>query len=397
MRSNSTFAATRGIVIPVAVAALALVLALLVLWQMNRNPRTDDASVRANYVQFAPEVSGRVTSLAVKDNTFVRQGTILFTIDSRPYKYALQQALSDQQLLESQIEDEQRKIAAQSSSVEAARAGLLASQTQTHTVASGEQAADAAVERAHAAVEAADAQQRLAASDLKRIEPLLQKQYVTAEQVDEARTKAHIAGNLYAEAQASLAESLARQKQVRFQQQESSIDVESSEAHLHQSIHSVDTLDSLIAQRPERAARVDAARLDLERCTVAAPFDGYVTNLNISEGEYAKPGAPIFTLIDRRNWYVIANYRESDLKAIQPGKHVDLYLMNNPTRRFNGVVESISYGVSPDDTALSNGLPQIDHTLNWVHLAARFPIRIRVEDPDQSAFRIGESAVSIVR
>jgi multidrug efflux system membrane fusion protein len=142
---------------------------------------------------------------------------------------------------------------------------------------------------------------------------------------------------------------------------------------------------------------VDAAKLDLERCTVTAPFDGYVTSLNISEGEYTKPGVPIFTLIDRRNWYVIANYRESYLKVIWPRKHVDLYLMGNPSRRFDGVVESVGFGVSPDDSSLNNGLPQIEHTLNWVHLAARFPIRIRVQNPDPRIFRVGESAVSIVR
>jgi len=67
-------------------AALALFLALLVLWQMNNYPRTDDASVRANYVQFAPEVSGRVVTLAARDNLFVRQGMVLFTIDPRPYQ-----------------------------------------------------------------------------------------------------------------------------------------------------------------------------------------------------------------------------------------------------------------------------------------------------------------------
>lgn len=389
--------ARRGVIISVGMAALAVLLSMAVLWQMNRNPRTDDASVRANYIQFAPEVSGRLTSLAVKDNTFIKQGTVLFTIDSRPYEYALQQALSDQVLLEKQIEDEQRKIAAQNSNVSALRAGLLASQAQTHTVASNEQAADSAIERARAAVNASEAQMILANSDLKRIEPLLEKQYVTAEQVDEARTRAHIAGHNLAEAQASLQEAIARHKQAQFQQQESRADVLSSEAHLQQSIHGVDTLDILISQRAQRAARVASAKLDLERCTVSAPFDGYVTNLNISEGEYAKPGVPIFTLIDHRNWYVVANYRESELKAIWPGKHVDLYLMGNPSRRFDGIVESVGYGISPDDTAMSNGLPQIDHTLNWVHLAARFPIRIRVQNPDQRVFRVGETAVSIVR
>ncbi|MDR3723409.1 MAG: biotin/lipoyl-binding protein [Terracidiphilus sp.] len=390
-------AATACTYISVGTVALAVLLALVVLWQMNGNPRTDDASVRANYVQFAPEVSGRLISLNVKDNFFVRQGTVLFKIDPRPYEYALQQALSNQQLLEKQIEDEQRKIAAQSSGVQAEKAGLAVSQTQTHTVASNAQATSAAVERTHAAVNAAEAQMKLAHNELTRIEPLLQKQYVTVEQVDEARTRARIADHVYAEAQASLQESIARERQAQFQQQESRAAVMSAEARLQQSMHTVDTLDILISQRADRAARVDAAKLDLERCTVIAPFDGYVTNLNISEGEYAKPGAPIFTLIDQRNWYVVANYRESELKAIWPGKHVDVYLMSNPSRRFDGVVESIGYGISPDDSNLNNGLPQIEHTLNWVHLAARFPIRIRVQNPDRHTFRVGETAVSIVR
>jgi multidrug efflux system membrane fusion protein len=156
-------------------------------------------------------------------------------------------------------------------------------------------------------------------------------------------------------------------------------------------------LDSLLAQRPAKAAKVAGARLDMERCTVVAPFDGYVTNLNISEGEIAKPGIPLFTLIDARKWYVVANYRESELKYIAPGMHVDLYLMGNQSRRFDGVVESMGNGVSPDDTNMNNGLPQIDHTLNWVHLAARFPVRVRVVNPDPALFRMGETAISIVR
>jgi multidrug efflux system membrane fusion protein len=377
--------------------ALAILAALGVLWHIERNPRTDDASVRANYVQFAPEVSGRVVSLAVKDNAYVHHGDLLFAIDPRPYEYVLQQALADQQLLEAQIGDAQRRIAAQSSAVEAARAGLSGSKTQTAVSESSVNASVAAVARARAAVESAEAQKTLALSNLNRIEPLLAKQYVTSQQVDEVRTKSQIADHAYIEALASYQQAQAQEAQARFTRQAAQDAVSASDARLQQSIHAVDTLDSLIAQRPAKAAKVDNARLDLERCTVKAPFDGYVTNLNISEGEYAKPGMPIFTLIDGRTWYVMANYKESELKAIRSGKHVDVYLLSNPSRRFDGVVESIGYGVSPEDSRTSNGLPQIEHTLNWVHIAARFPVRIRIQNPDPALFRIGETAVSIVR
>src|SRR5271165_1621175 len=113
------------------VLALAAVIVAVVLLHLDRHPRTDDASVRANYIQFAPEVSGRLVTLAVKDNAFVHKGDLLFAIDPRQYEYALQQALADQKLLEAQIVDAQRRIAAENSAVGAARAGVSSSQTQT--------------------------------------------------------------------------------------------------------------------------------------------------------------------------------------------------------------------------------------------------------------------------
>ncbi|HTR25863.1 MAG TPA: biotin/lipoyl-binding protein [Terriglobales bacterium] len=397
MNNHNPQIRSRGLQVCLGVLAFAIVTVGGVLWHLSRHPRTDDASVRANYIQFAPEVSGRLVTLAVKDNAFVHKGDLLFAVDSRSYEYALRQALADQSLLEAQIIDAKRRIAAESSGVEAARAGLSGSQTQTKVSASSVEAAVATVERARAALESAEAQKILAASNLRRIEPLLVKQYVTPEQVDESRTKARIADRNYEEAQSLLQQALANESQARFAHEASEISVAASRARLQQSAHAVELLDSLLAQRPAKAAKVDDAQLNLERCSVHAPFDGYVTNLNISEGEYAKPGVPIFTLIDNRTWYVISNYRESELYSIRPGKHVDVYVMSHPSRRFDGIVESLGFGVAPDDTRLSNGLPDIEHTLNWVHIAARFPVRIRVQNPEPALFRIGETATTIVR
>jgi multidrug efflux system membrane fusion protein len=99
---------------------------------------------------------------------------------------------------------------------------------------------------------------------------------------------------------------------------EAEVSVAISQAKLNEDIHAVDRLDSLLAQRPAKAAKVASTKLDLERCTVVAPFDGYVTNLNISEGEIAKPGIPLFTLIDARKWYVVASLRGTDCEAGRP-------------------------------------------------------------------------------
>jgi outer membrane protein TolC len=79
------------------------------------------------------------------------------------------------------------------------------------------------------------------------------------------------------------------------------------------------------------------------------------------------------------------------------GAHVDVYILSRPDRRFNGHVESVGFGVLPEDAQLYNGLPNIERTLNWVHLSARFPVRVLIDDPDPRLFRIGETAVTVVR
>jgi len=385
----------RGVFVAVVVATS--IVLLIVIGETEFHPRTDDASVRANFIEIAPEVSGRLVQLPVRDNAFVKQGDLLFVIDPRDYEYALRQALSDQDNLEQRIVDTKRKILAENSAVEAAHAAVHSSSTGISTASSAVDQAKAVVSRTQAAAAAAEAQLKYATNDLGRLEPLLAKQYVTVDQVDQAKTSVRVATGNYDAALAALSEAKARLAQAILQQQEADDLLSESRARLGQSIHVVDTLDILESQRPAMAAKVDRARVDLERCRVVAPFDAYVTNVNISEGQYAHPGTPIFTLIDRRKWYVIANYREGKIRHIHIGSRVDVYLMSNPEKKFTGEVESIGYGVFPEDGETTAGLPNIERTLNWVHLSTRFPVRIRVQNPDPDLFRVGATAVTVVR
>jgi len=375
-------------------AALTLLVSILAT---DLHPRTDDASVRANFIEITAEVSGKLSSLPVKDNAFVKKGVVLFEIDPRPYQYALQQALSDQQALEQQIVDAKRKIASQKSAVEAATAAEVNSKTEIKTAGSGVDVASASVNRAKANLAAAEAQLTYAINNLHRVEPLLEKKYVTVDQVDQASTAVRTAQGNHDQAEAALREAEAQHNQSVLHRVEADSAALESTARLGQAIHNVDTLDTLMSQRPGRASKVDLARLDLERCKVVAPFDAYVTNMNISVGAYARPGAALFTLIDTTTWYVVANYRESKLKNIHLGSSVDVFLMGHPDRKFHGIVESVGYGVFPEDGSVQAGLPQIERTLNWVHLSSRFPVRIRVSDPDPTLFRLGATAVTVVR
>jgi multidrug efflux system membrane fusion protein len=103
----------------------------------------------------------------------------------------------------------------------------------------------------------------------------------------------------------------------------------------------------------------------------------------------------VFTLIDTTHWYVVANLRETELAKVHPGTLATVYLMSNASRHFQGKVDSVGFGVSPEDGgSLAQGLPQVQRSINWVHVSQRFPVKILVASPDPGLFRIGTSAVA---
>ena len=157
----------------------------------------------------------------------------------------------------------------------------------------------------------------------------------------------------------------------------------------------VSGVDALVAQRAAVEADIALTKLHLEMATVRAPFDGRVISLKTSVGQFASAMRPIFTLIDTRHWYVIANFRETDLKNIRSGTPATIRLMSDSGKTFEGKVDSIGYGVLPDDGGLVlGGLPKVSRSINWVRVAQRFPVKIMVDKPDPEMFRIGASAVA---
>ena len=378
----------------------AAVLGLIVLHSTNYYPRTDDAEIFANFIGIAPQVEGRITRLNMRDNQFVKQGELLFEIDDRPYQYALERALSEQAALEGQITDEGRRIAALVSGVSVSQANIQGSQADLTRWAAAVDQARADVANAEQGVNRAKAEWAYANNNLHRLEPLLEKQFVTVDQVDRARTSEVAQGEALKQAGSQLQLSEAGLQSALAQYERSKAVLEQSKAQHEQSIHSVTTLEPLVNQRGARASAVKRARYDLDNCRVYAPFDARVTNLTISEGAYAHVGQQVFTLIDARTWWAIGNFREGNLQKIMPGMRADVYVLSKPDVRFSGVVDSIGFGVTPDADVfgtLAPGLPNAQRTLNWIHLASRYPVRVRVKEPPPDLFRVGESAVVIIR
>jgi multidrug efflux system membrane fusion protein len=327
----------------------------------------------------------------------VKAGDVLFEIEPEPYEYTLQRTLSEQRTLENQIINENRVIAGQRAGIEAAQANVSTSVAHVSSAEADINSARANVTHADAGVERAQAEYNFATDTLHRVEPLLLKQYVTVEDVDRARTQQRTAAQALEQAKAQYKMANAQLEATLAQRNQAGSVVQQSHAQLAQSTVSVTTILPLISQREGRAAAVRQAQYNLSRCRVLAPFDARVTDLTISEGAYAHVGQRVFTLIDVRNWWVVGNFRESQLKYIHTGTKAQLYVFSKPDQPFTGTVDSISYGVTPQETTLGGALPDVERTLSWVHLASRFPVRVRVDHPTSDLFRIGESGYVIIR
>ena len=354
-------------------------------------PRTDDAAVRANVVGIAPQVSGPIVDLRVVDNQHVSQGDLLFAIDCRPYEARLARARADLALSLKEV-DAQRKAIATAGSEVGRREASLASATAQLTRAEEERAAS------EAAITKLQAEADYAEDYLGRVEPLLRRRFVTADRVAEARSRRDVSAAALQEARRRARAAAATVDHAVAARRDAALAVD-------QSHHEHSRAEDLLAQVGHLNARVEAAKagvrateLDVGYCQLRAPFDGYVTNLNIAVGEYARQGQQVVALVDNRAWYVLANFSETYMASIQPGMEAEVYLVTYPRRSFRGVVQGIGWANRPEDGATVGVLPEVRRTLNWVRLANRFQVRVRIEERDADhPFRMGTTAVVTIR
>jgi multidrug efflux system membrane fusion protein len=331
---------TLGILVSLAALAGVLITGVLASRRIDERPRTDDAYLQAYLVHMAPDVSGRIVELNVRDNQMVHKGDVLFRIDPEPYRMRVDQARAIVLGLEAKLSLTADEVASQTSKADAAARG----------------------------VSSAEAQLTLASSTLARMEPLLPRGFVSAQQVDQART---------AQRTAEIA-----LQQARLQADEA-----------RQAITNTKPTE---AELQGARATLALAERDLNETVVRAPCDGRIAGLDVAAGEFAATGHALFTIIDTEHWYAIGNFRETDLAGMRPGQSATVYVMAEPSRALRGVVDSLGWGVASDVSATLFGLPHVERTLNWVQIAARFPVRIRLDAPPEDLMRFGATAVIVI-
>ena len=330
----------RGIVVSALLIGTAIAVASWI--GLESRPATDDARIDADVVHVAAAVGGRIVKLGVRENDPVKKGDLLFQIDPLPYQLTVDLAAAN---------------------LAVARAGLA---TQTRLVA---------VQRANASVageqvERAMTNQSLAQRSEERLAPLTGKGYVPQQQFDQARTAAQDALTSVRQARA---QSVAAQR-------------------------AIDTVAGAQAAVAAASAALANAQRALDDTTVLAEHDGRVVGLNVSSGERVLPSQALFTLVATGTWFAVANFRETALREIAPGDCATVYSLIDAARPIQGVVQGIGWGVlDTDKVNLPRSVPYVQPSLNWVRVAQRFPVRIRLQAPPEFVVRVGASATVEIR
>ncbi|ERP96015.1 MULTISPECIES: multidrug transporter subunit MdtN [Stappiaceae] len=302
---------------------------------------SDDAILKADVVHIAPSIAGRITRIAVDDSAFVRKGDVLFEIDASVYALAVDQTQADLDIALAAQTDQSQNI-----------------QAQLLNVAIAEDQ----VERAETNLE-------LATQTLTRLLPMEEKGYVSAQQVDTARTA---------------------QKDARVSLNEALKQLEAAQALVRTEAGA----ESLVA---ERQAALAIAEYELSNTVVRAPHDGRIAGLTISSGEYVLPGQRVFTLIRADTWHASAAYLETILPKISVGDCATVYVLSDRNKAIAGVVDGIGWGVASKELIeLPVSLPIVPKSLDWVRIQQRFPVRIRLIDPPDGLMRVGASANTVV-
>jgi membrane fusion protein, multidrug efflux system len=395
------------LLIAAGVAVLMLV-AGFVWWRLNAGwVKTDNAQTAGDLMPISSQVSGIVTSIAVHQDEYVKQGAVLVQLDPTPYVVALAQAQAQYQQAEAQVAAAQAALTAQeqltSTNISAAQAQLAATRPtvpqaqatlsqQQDTVSKDILAAETQVQTAAAALRSQEAQLTVAQRTLARDRELLAQGAVAQQQVDldtaaeqAAVAQVQNARSALAQTQAQLSTYLAQRQQVVVARQQVVVN-QQQVAHAVAMVQQAQAgeatvqqlskqLEAAEAQAGAAAEAVRTARLNLDDTTIRAPADGWVvswvTSPTVTLGQVVSPNQPLLWITGQHVW-IMTNIKETQLGGIRIGDPVRITIDALRGRVFHGVVASIG-SASGSATAL---LPADNATGNFVKVVQLVPVRI---------------------
>jgi len=325
-------------------------------------PWTRDGMVRAHVVEIVPRVSGEIVRVPVRNNQLVKKGDLLFEIDPRTFQVTVDLARAQLDNIRDIIESLADQVEGMTDSVAQREAALNAAKSDVDGSAAEAENARVAFDRAR---------------------ELLATGTNTQRDFDDK----------YAAYQTALA----KLGSARAHVSQTAAEVAHGKADLARSKADLGTPGENNPRLRRAAADLEAAKLNLDFTKVWAPVDGYVTNLLLQVGDSAVANQPIVALIDADSVYVEAFFRETIVENFQNGDRAVVTLMSYPDTPLEGKIESIGWGIAQQNGSTGfQLLPAVKPTFEWIRLAQRIPVIVRVEAPANVNLRAGTTASVVV-
>lgn len=289
----------------------------------SKHVDTDDAQIDGDISSVVARVGGYVNEITFEENTEVKAGQTLVTLDDRDYKVKLEQAMAGQKGADAGVGVSQSEI--------------LATSANTSTAKSN--------------IESAKVKLWQAQKDFDRYANLIKDGSITQQQYDQAKATRDVAQATYNGAKDQYAAAL---KQVG-----------TTKSQLAVSSNSVSV----------RQSDVDFAKLQLSYTEIKSPTNGIVGKKSIQKGQLIQAGQSLFSIVNENSLYVTANFKETQLEDIRPGLKVNVEVDAFPGQEIEGEV----YNFSPVTGAKGSLLPPDNATGNFVKVVQRVPVKIKLK------------------
>lgn len=316
------------------VGIVTLVIAVIYFILNSGFESTDNAQIDADIVPIRSSVPGYIKEINFSDNQEVKKGDTLLKIDETDLKTRVAQA---------------------EAALENANANLSSVKNNARAVGNNAEAASLNASSSEQNINAAKARLNKAQEDFKRYKNMLEQKAVTQFQFDAAKAELDIAQAQYDVTVSQFKSSTASSAGVRSQAEAQAAMVSLAEALVRQ-----------------REAELILAKTQLGYATVVAPCDGIVSRRSVEEGQYITIGAPLASVIDYTNLWISANFKETQVKAIQVGQEVEIKIDAYPGMKIKGKVDSY-IGATGAKFSL---LPPDNATGNFVKIVQRVPVKI---------------------
>ena len=394
----------KQLVVPVIILLMAGGIVILIAgnwntWTSERvEQKTDDANVRADLTPLSTKVAGLVARVAVADYQAVKAGDLLVQLQDDDFRAQVQQAVAAVTSAEDALINNRRQKELQDARIAQAADGIRAAEADVAAAEAGIVAANSSIANARSGIEATKADVQRTLLERRRQEALIASESATRQKLeqvvaDEERYRGQL-GSREADLSATEAQLASRQADlVRAHAR-----LASSKSELEAQKRQRAVLDSqesqLHADLNAKKASLALAQTNLGYTRIAAPEDGIVSERKVRAGQLVSPGTQVRSLVQSNVW-VLANYKETQVRHIRPGDPAELHVDAFPGVVFKGKVDQLS-PASGSQFAL---LPPDNATGNFTKIVQRVPVKI-VLDRDQPAaarLRPGMSVIATVR